>query len=108
MRGQWIAVLLLAVSAALAVEGDAYRLLSVSSTGKLILVSEPSTKNKLLLDAAAAKLTLDGKPTEFKNLLEYSIIHVKFDAKKSDREGIAIDGIATEIRILSPENVPSK
>ena len=100
--------LLLAASVCVAVEGDTYRLLSVSSTSKLILISEQSTKNKFLLDASAAKLTLDGKPTEFKNLLEYSIIHVKFDAKKSDREGIAIDGIATEIRILSPENVPSK
>ena len=96
------------LSVAFAVEGDTYRLLSVSTSGKLILISQPGTKTKLLLDASAAKITIDGKPAEFKNLSDYSIVHVKLSQKKVDKEGVVIDGMATEIRILTPENLPGK
>ncbi len=88
----------------LAVESDVYRLLSVSVSAKMILITQTATKTKYLLDATSAKLTLDDKPTELKNLIDYSVIHVKFQPGKSERDGISLDGIATEIRILTPEN----
>jgi hypothetical protein len=88
----------------LAVEPDMYRLLSVSVTAKMILIAQPASKAKFLLDATAAKLTLDDKPTEFKNLSDYSVIHVKFETKKIEKDGILLDGVATEIRVLTPEN----
>lgn len=92
----------------LAVEPDYYRLLSVSMSAKMILIAQPASKAKFLLDATAAKLTLDDKPTEFKNLGDYSIVHVKFEAKKVDKDGVLLDGVATEIRVLTPENPPPK
>ena len=91
-------------SLCLGVESDVYRLLSVSVTAKMILIAQPASKVKFLLDATTAKLTLDGKPTEFKNLSDYSVIHVKFESKKTDKDGILLDGVATEIRVLTPEN----
>jgi len=93
-------------SLCLAVESDVYRLLSVSVTAKMILIAQPASKAKFLLDASAAKLTLDEKPTEFKNLSDYSVIHVKFEERKIDKDGVSLDGVATEIRILTPENPP--
>jgi hypothetical protein len=94
--------------AVFSVEGDTYRLLSVSTSGKLVLVSQPGTKTKFLLDASAAKITVDGKPAEFKNLSDYSVIHLQFDQKKSKKDGVDLDGTVTEIRILTPENVPAR
>ena len=88
----------------LAIEPDMYRLLSVSVSAKMILIAQPASKAKFLLDAAAAKLTLDDKPTEFKNLSDYSVIHVKFETKKVEKDGVLLDGVATEIRVLTPEN----
>jgi hypothetical protein len=58
----------------------------------------------LVLDATTAKITLDGKPAEFTALNNYSIIHVVFDGKKGEKNGITIDGVVKEIRISSPEN----
>ncbi len=109
MRSTAILFLVLLLAAAVfSVEGDTYRLLSVSTSGKLILISQPGTKTKLLLDAAAAKITVDGKPAEFKNLSDYSVIHVKFDQRKFEKDGVDADGTVTEIRILTPENVPAR
>ena len=107
-RWTLISLLSICVSSAFAVEGDAYRLLSVSTSGKFILISQAGTKTKFLLDASAAKITVDGKPAEFKNLSDYSTVHVKFVQKKSEKEGIIVDGTATEISILTPENIPGK
>jgi hypothetical protein len=90
-------------SSALAVETGMYRLLSVSVSEKLILVSQIPSKTKYLLDAASAKITVNGKAAEFKELKVFSIIQVKTDLRKSNKYGIAIDGSATEIRISSPE-----
>jgi hypothetical protein len=87
-----------------AVEGDKYRLLSVSSTSKMILISHIPNKTKYVIDAATAKITVDGKPAEFPSLLSYSVVHVKFELKKTTKSGINLDGVATEIRILTPEN----
>jgi hypothetical protein len=110
MKAMRMAGLVLCIAAlcslCLAVESDVYRLLSVSVSAKMILIAEPASKAKFLLDASAAKLTLDEKPTEFKNLSDYSVIHVKFENKKLDKDGISLDGEATEIRVLTPENPP--
>jgi len=88
----------------MAVEAGKFRLLSVSTTSKLLLVSRIPDKTKFVLDAATAKVTLDGKPAEFSALSQFSVINVKFDQKKSAKMGIDIDGVATEIRISTPEN----
>ena len=95
-------------SLCLAVETDVYRLLSVSVSAKMILIAQSASKSKYLLDATSAKLTLDGKPTEFSNLSNYSIIHVKLQLGKSEKDGVSLDGVATEIRVLTPENPPPK
>jgi len=87
----------------LAVESGMYRLLSVSDTEKLILVSQIPSKTKYLLDASSAKITLNGKPAEFKELKSFSIIQVKIDLKKSSKNGIGLDGSASEIKISSTE-----
>ncbi len=105
MKRVTVLVMLLAcVSAALAVEAATYRLLSASNTGKMILISSIPQKTKYMLDAATAKVTVDGKPAEFSSLQLYSVVHVKFDAKKGTKNGVDIDGVATEIRVLTPEN----
>jgi hypothetical protein len=89
----------------LAVESGMYRLLSVSETEKLILVSQIPSKTKYLLDASFAKITLNGKPAEFKELKSFSVIQVKMDLKKSSRNGVPLDGSATEIKISSTDKV---
>jgi len=80
-----------------------YRLLSVSDSEKLILVSQIPSKTKYLLDAASAKITVNGKAAEFKELRAFSVIQVIVDLRKSSKNGIGLDGSATEIRISSPE-----
>jgi len=80
-----------------------YRLLSVSDSEKLILVSQIPSKTKYLLDAASAKITVNGKAAEFKELRTFSVIQVKVDLRKLSKNGIGLDGSATEIRISSPE-----
>jgi hypothetical protein len=87
----------------LAAELGTYRLLSVSESEKLILVSQMPGKAKFLLDAASAKITVNGKPAEFRALKAFSQIQVKANFMKADKLGIQIDGMATEIRI-STEN----
>ena len=80
-----------------------YRLLSVSASEKLILVSQIPGKTKYLLDASSAKITLNGKPSEFKELKSYSIIRLKLQIRKASRNGIDIDGSAIEINVSSPD-----
>jgi hypothetical protein len=87
----------------LAVESGMYRLLSVSDTEKIILVSQIPSKTKYLLDASSAKITLNGKPAEFKELKSFSVIQVKMDLKKGSRNGVPLDGSASEIKISSTE-----
>lgn len=92
--------LLVLCSCSMAVESGMYRLLSISDSEKLILVSQVPSKNKFLLDASSAKITVDGKPAEFKELKVFSLIQVKADMKKSSKNGVPLDGAATEIRIM--------
>jgi hypothetical protein len=86
-----------------AAEFSPFRLLSVSESEKLILVSQIPGKSKYILDAASAKITLNGKPAEFKALKAFSRIEVKMELRKINKLGIAIDGIATEIKMSTEE-----
>jgi hypothetical protein len=88
-----------------ATESDRFRLLSISDSEKLVLVSQISSKTKFLLDASAAKITANGKALEFKELKQYSIIEVKIELIKKDKSGISLDGTATEINIPELEAV---
>jgi hypothetical protein len=85
-------------------EAQRFRLLSITETSKMILVSEIPAKNKFVLDASTAKIMVDGKPAEFQELRLYTVIHVKFDARKSSKDGINLDGVASEIKVNTPEN----
>jgi hypothetical protein len=100
-----IIILLLLFSIAVpAIEVGMYRLLSVADSGKLILVSQIPNKIKYVLDATSAKITVNGKPAEFQDLKSYVVIQVKFELRKLSKEGIEVDGIATEIRVTVPED----
>ena len=90
----------------MAVESGMYRLLSVSESEKIILVSQIPGKTKYLLDAASAKITIDGKAAEFNELKEFSILLVKIELRKSSKNGITLDGVATEIKISNAEKAP--
>ena len=98
-------LLLLCPAISLAAEFATYRLLSISETEKLILVSQIPGKAKFLLDAASAKITINGKPAEFRALKAYSQIQAKMNLRRVDKLGIEIDGAVTEIRV-STENKP--
>ena len=90
-------------SFALSAEFGTYRLLSISESEKMILVSEVPGKAKYLLDASSAKITVDGKPAEYKSLKAFSMIQLKMERRKLIKIGIDLDGVATEIRINSSE-----
>jgi hypothetical protein len=94
----------ISVAIALPVEPDQYRLLSISKSAKMILISQLPSKTKYLLDATTAKITVDGKPAEFQSLQAYTIVRVKFESRKASKDGIDIDGVATEIQVTTPEN----
>jgi len=85
-----------------AIEAGTYRLLSISTSEKLILVSRIPTKEKYLLDASAAKVTIDQKPAELSQLQAFSVIQVKLELKKIPRKGVNIDGRALEISVSKP------
>ncbi len=86
-----------------AVESGMCRLLSVSESEKLILVSTIPGKKKYILDVAAAKITIDGKPAEFEELKSFSVIQVKWDESDEKRNGVPLDGTAVEIEIDPPQ-----
>jgi hypothetical protein len=88
-----------------AAESEKFRLLSISDSEKLILVSQIPSKKKLLLDASAAKITLEGKAIEFKELKQYSVVQVKMEAGKKSRNGNFLDGVATEITVPGQASV---
>lgn len=84
-------------------EKVAFRLLSISESEKLILVSKTTDKTKYLLDAAAAKITIDGKPAEINELESFTVIQVQWKKKEEKRNGIRLDGLALEIAVESPK-----
>ena len=73
----------------------------------MILVSQIPSKTKYVLDASTSKITVDGKPAEFNDLKSFTVIQVKFEAGKATKEGVEIDGVATEISVSTPENQKS-
>ena len=97
---QWLLVFAVI---SIAAESGTFRLLSVSETEKLILISQIPGKSKYLLDATSAKITVNGKPAEFKALKAFSRIEVKMELRKIDKLGIDIDGVANEIKISTEE-----
>jgi hypothetical protein len=99
--GAWLAVMAAAV--ATAVESGGYRLLSLSESEKLILVSRFSDQGKFLLDASSAKITVDGKDAEFKDLSRYSIVRVQMKLGKTKKNDVTLDGVALEIDVKTPE-----
>jgi hypothetical protein len=92
-------------SIAPAAEGEKVRLLSLSESEKLILVSQIPSKKKFLLDASSVKITIAGKALEFKELKQYSVIQIKMELGKKTQNGKVLDGIATEIYIPGQESV---
>ena len=98
-----ILCLLTFCSLALSEELGTYRLLSLSESEKLILVSEVPGKTKFLLDASSAKITVNGNPAEYKALKTFSLIQLKMERRKLSKIGIDLDGVAIEIRINSSE-----
>jgi hypothetical protein len=102
--GYLLVILGMGVSLLLAVESGRYRLLSITQSVKLILVSQIPNKTKYVLDASTSKITVDGKPAEFTDLKAFTVVHLKFEARKANKEGVEIDGVATEITISTPEN----
>jgi hypothetical protein len=101
-------ILMLLPMALLALESGQFRLLSATEVNKMILISIPEKKVKYLLDATTAKITVDGKAAEFKELAHYSVVNVKFELKKLSKDGISLEGVASEIRILTPEQPTKK
>jgi hypothetical protein len=93
-----------ACSSAMAVETGMYRLLSVSSSEKLILVSQIPGKQKFLLDVSSAKITVNGKAAEIKELDTFSILQLKLELRKSIRNGTELDGLAKEIKVITTDN----
>ncbi|MDR1726448.1 MAG: hypothetical protein LBT74_00720 [Acidobacteriota bacterium] len=93
----------MAAAVATAVESGGYRLLSLSESEKLILVSRFSDQGKFLLDASSAKITVDGKDAEFKDLSRYSIVRVQMKLGKTKKNDVTLDGVALEIDVKTPE-----
>jgi hypothetical protein len=91
------------VTLSMAVESGMCRLLSVSESEKLILVSRTPDKKKFLLDVAAAKITVEGKPAELDELKSFSVIQVQWNKSRDKRNGIRLDGVAVEISVESPK-----
>jgi hypothetical protein len=104
----WICIALCLIGiipSALAVESGMYRLLSISNSEKLILVSQIPGKQKFLLDASSAKITVNGKPAEFKELDAFSVIQMKIELIKKSKNGIDLDGLVKEIKVVSSDKV---
>jgi len=87
---------------ALALESGSYRLLSVSVSEELVLVSRIPDQKKFLLDAANVKITINDKPGEFKDLILFTVVQVEMDLGNKKRKGVNIDGRAREISISDP------
>lgn len=102
----WLIVCFFSIcSLSLSLESGTYRLLSVSDSEKIILVSHAPGKKKYLLDASSAKITINGKAAEFRELKAFSVLQLKMVLKKFSKNGIGMDGSATEIRITNTDKV---
>lgn len=88
----------------IAEESVPFRLLSISESEKLILVSRTSDKSKFLLDVAAAKISVDGKAAEIGELKSFTLITLNWKEGKDKRNGVTIDGSVSEIEVTSPSS----
>jgi len=85
-----------------ALEAGSYRLLSVSETEKLVLVSRIPDQKKFLLDATDVKISINDNSGELKDLILFTIVQVQMDTGKKKRKGINLDGNAREIIVTDP------
>jgi len=85
-----------------ALESGSYRLLSISETEKLVLISRIPDQKKFLLDAADVKVVINDKPAEFGELTLFTVVRVQMDLKKNKKKGVNIDGQAREITVSDP------
>ncbi|MEJ2111172.1 MAG: hypothetical protein P8Z37_14920 [Acidobacteriota bacterium] len=92
------------VTHSIALETGKFRLLSISESEKLILVSKIEDKSKYLLDVAAAKITIGENPAELDKLQAFTVIHVNWKKSDDKRNGVKLDGIALEIEVELPED----
>lgn len=87
-----------------AIETGMFRLLSISESEKLILVSRIPDKKKLLMDVKAAKITVDGEPAEIEELQSFTSIQVQWKESDEKRNGVRLDGTVLEIEVTTPES----
>ena len=85
-----------------ALEAGSYRLLSVSETEKLVLVSRIPDQKKFLLDAADVKITINDNPAELKDLVLFTIVQVQMDTVRKKRKGVNLEGSARVINVSDP------
>ncbi len=76
-----------------------YRILSVSTSTNLVLISDLETKTRLMLDAAQAKVTIDGKASDLKELQRYTLAVFRIQRGVSQMHGIDLDGKIVEIQV---------
>ena len=107
-RSLWVSFVLLFIGLTTSIfssEAVSYRLLSISESEKLVLVSRIPEKTKYLLDASSAKITLNGKSVELKELRQFSNVQVVMRLGKKKKNAIDLDGSAIEI-VISPQGKP--
>jgi len=85
-----------------ALEMESCRLLSISESEKLVLVSRIPDRKKFLLDAADVKVTINDEPAELKDVASFTIVKVRMEPRKKKRKGVSLDGSALEIAIYAP------
>ena len=89
-------------------ESGSYRLLSISESEKLVLVSRIPDQKKFLLDAVDVKITINDEPAEFKHLALFTVVQVQMEQGGKKRKGVNIDGRALEIAISDPAGKTGK
>ena len=85
-----------------ALEAGSYRLLSISKTERLVLVSRIPDQRRFLLDAAEVKITINDEPAEFEELTSFTVVQVEMELRRTRRKGVNLDGYAREIAISDP------
>ena len=91
-----------------ALESGSYRLLSISQSERLILVSRIPDQRRFLLDAADVKVTINDEPAEFKDLTAFTVVQVDMELRRVRRQGVNLDGFAREIAIFYPAEISRK
>ena len=91
-----------------ALEAGSYRLLSVSESERLVLVSRIPDQKRFLLDATNVKVAVNDEPAEFKALTLFTVAQVQMELRRVKRKGINLDGLAIEIAISNPAGPAGK